>query len=267
MMTRWLNKFYMALIFIFLYAPVLVLIVFSFNAAKSRAIWGGFTFDWYLKLFHNEDILNALQVTLIVAVLSAVIATTVATVTCIGLHAMKPRLRSLIMSLTNIPNISPDLVTGIALMLLFFFIGIKTGFATLLLAHIAFNIPYAILSISPKLHQLDPNLFEAALDLGCRPGQAIVKVILPEIWPGIVTALILTFTLSIDDFVISYFTAGSQTSTLAIMIYSMARKSVNPQINALSTLLFVSVLGLLLLVNARTRRETHSRINLDVSAK
>jgi spermidine/putrescine transport system permease protein len=159
------------------------------------------------------------------------------------------------MTITYIPNVSPDLVTGISLMLLFFFVRIQTGFATLLLAHIAFNIPYAILSISPKLRQLDRNLFEAALDLGCKPAQAIWRVILPEIMPGIVTALILTFTLSIDDFVISYFTAGNQISTLAITIYSMARKSVNPQINALSTLLFVAVLGLLLLVNSRSGRE------------
>ena len=158
-------------------------------------------------------------------------------------------------NVTLIPNITPDLVTGISLMLLFYFITLKTGFATLLLAHIAFNIPYAILSISPKLRQLDRNLFEAALDLGCRPRQAIIKVILPEIMPGIVTALLLTFTLSIDDFVISYFTAGNQVSTLAITIYSMARKSVNPQINALSTLMFVVVLALLLLVNSRSGKE------------
>lgn len=255
-MKRGLDKIYLLLLFIFLYAPVLVLIVFSFNAARSRAIWGGFTFDWYIKLFHNEDILRALEVTLLIAVLSALIATFTATVTAIGLHAMKPRLRTTIMTLTKIPNISPDLVTGIALMLLFYFAGLKMGLPTLLMAHIAFNIPFAILSISPKLQQLDTNLFEAALDLGCKPRQAIWHVILPEIRPGIINALILTFTLSIDDFVISYFTAGSQTSTLAIMIYSMARKSVNPQINALSTLLFVTVMSLLLIINVRAHRES-----------
>ncbi|MDD2534863.1 MAG: ABC transporter permease [Eubacteriales bacterium] len=257
-MKKSLDKIYLFLLFIFLYAPVVVLIAFSFNAAKSRAIWGGFTLNWYIKLFHNEDILKALEITLIVAVLSAVISTFVATVTAIGLHAMKPRLRSVIMTLTKIPNISPDLVTGIALMLLFYFIGLKTGVSTLLLAHIAFNIPFALLSISPKLQQLDSNLFEAALDLGCRPRQAIWHVILPEIRPGIITALILTFTLSIDDFVISYFTAGSQTSTLAIMIYSMARKSVNPQINALSSLLFLTVLTMLLIINFRARKDVRA---------
>jgi len=252
---KWLKNGYMTLIFLFLYAPVAVLIIFSFNASKSRSVWGGFTLDWYRKLLENDEILSALRVTLIVALASALIATFVATITCIGLDAMRRRPRTVIMNISYIPIINPDLVTGISLMLLFFFIRMKTGFATLLLAHIAFNIPYAILSIAPKLRQLDRNIFEAALDLGCRPAQAIRKVILPEIRPGIVTALILTFTLSIDDFVISYFTAGSQISTLAITIYSMARKSVNPQINALSTLLFVSVLTLLLIINARSSRE------------
>ncbi|NLM76835.1 MAG: ABC transporter permease [Ruminococcaceae bacterium] len=255
MIRRLPGRLYMTLIFLFLYAPVFVLIIFSFNAAKSRAVWGGFTLEWYRKLFENRDIMNALRVTLTVAFISAIVATLIATITCLGLDAMKRRWRQAIMTITYIPNVSPDLVTGISLMLLFFFVRIQTGFATLLLAHIAFNIPYAILSISPKLRQLDRNLFEAALDLGCKPAQAIWRVILPEIMPGIVTALILTFTLSIDDFVISYFTAGNQISTLAITIYSMARKSVNPQINALSTLLFVAVLGLLLLVNSRSGRE------------
>lgn len=254
-MNKIISKAYMTLIFLFLYAPVVVLIIFSFNSAKSRAVWGGFTLEWYRKLLQNDDILGALEVTLLVAVLSAVVSTLVATITCIGLYSMQNKIRNIIMNITYIPNISPDLVTGIALMLLFFFIGMETGFSTLLLAHIAFNIPYAILSISPKLRQLDKNLFEAALDLGCKPYQAIIKVIVPEIMPGIVTALILTFTLSIDDFVISYFTAGTQVSTLAITIYAMARKSVNPQINALSTLMFLTVFILLIIVNFRSGRD------------
>lgn len=260
MIARLMKNTYMILIFIFLYAPVVVLIVFSFNKARSRAVWGGFTLEWYRKLFENDDILRALQVTLIVALISALASTVIATITSIGLNAMSRRLRGMIMNVTYIPNITPDLVTGVSLMLLFYFIGLRTGFSTLLLAHIAFNIPYAILSISPKLRQLDRNLFEAALDLGCKPRQAIIRVILPEIMPGIVTALILTFTLSIDDFVISYFTAGNQFSTLAITIYSMARKSVNPQINALSTLMFLTVLILLLLVNSRTARDQRQKL-------
>ncbi len=255
-MMKWIKHSYISLVFLFLYAPVVVLIIFSFNKARSRSLWGGFTLEWYAKLFQNQDMIAALQVTLIVALLSAFIATSIATVTCIGLNSMKKSLRSTLLNITYIPNGMPDLVTGIALMLLFFFSRIELGFATLLLAHIAFNVPFAILSIMPKLKQLDRNLFEAALDLGATPKQAILKVILPEIFPGIITSMILTFTLSIDDFVISYFTTGTQVSTLAIMIYSMARKRVNPQINALSSLLFLSVLILLVIINIRSSRET-----------
>jgi spermidine/putrescine transport system permease protein len=260
---RWLKNSYIGLVFIFLYAPVLLLIIFSFNKAKSRSLWGGFTLDWYVKLFENQDMISALQVTLIVALLSALAATAIATITCIGLNSMRKSLRATLLNITYIPNGMPDLVTGIALMLLFFFSTIELGFVTLLLAHIAFNVPFAVLSIMPRLKQLDRNIFEAAQDLGATPRQAIFKVILPEISPAIVTAMILTFTLSIDDFVISYFTAGTQVSTLAIMIYSMARKRVNPQINALSTLLFLSVLILLIIINIRSAREVKSRQNTD----
>jgi spermidine/putrescine transport system permease protein len=260
---RWLKNSYIGLVFIFLYAPVLLLIIFSFNKAKSRSLWGGFTLDWYVKLFENQDMISALQVTLIVALLSALAATAIATITCIGLNSMRKSLRATLLNITYIPNGMPDLVTGIALMLLFFFSTIELGFVTLLLAHIAFNVPFAVLSIMPRLKQLDRNIFEAAQDLGATPRQAIFKVILPEISPAIVTSMILTFTLSIDDFVISYFTAGTQVSTLAIMIYSMARKRVNPQINALSTLLFLSVLILLIIINIRSARENKSRQNTD----
>lgn len=253
---RWLKNSYISLVFVFLYAPVLILIIFSFNKAKSRSLWGGFTLEWYAKLFQNQDMIAALQVTLIVALLSAFIATTIATITCIGLNSMKKPIRAVLLNITYIPNGMPDLVTGIALMLLFYFSRIELGFLTLLTAHIAFNVPFAILSIMPRLKQLDRNIFEAALDLGATPRQAIMKVILPEIFPAVITAMILTFTLSIDDFVISYFTAGTQVTTLAIMIYSMARKRVNPQINALSTILFLSVLILLIIINIRSTRES-----------
>ena len=257
------SKIYLALIFIFLYAPIVVLIINSFNAAKSRAVWGGFTLDWYRKLFQNADIISALQTTIIVAVLSAVIATLAGVISSVGIYALPRRWRKVLMQITNIPNITPDLVTGISLMLLFYFLRAQTGFVTLLLAHIAFNIPFAILSIMPKLKQMDISLFEAAQDLGCTPAQAVRKVMIPEIRPGIVTAFILTLTLSIDDFVISYFTAGNQVTTLALTIYSMARKSVNPQINALSTLMFVTVFTLLVIINIRTsskNRLVHNQI-------
>ncbi len=254
-----LNSLYLGFIYLFLYIPILVLIIFSFNASKSRAVWGGFTLEWYTKLFQNSDILAALQTTLIVALFSALISTMIAIISSIGIYTLPRRARRSIMAVTNIPNITPDLVTGISLMLLFYFIRMKSGFVTLLLAHIAFNIPYAILSIMPKLRQMDINLYEAAQDLGCTPREAVMKVIVPEIKPGIMTALILTFTLSIDDFVISYFTAGNQVNTLALTIYSMARKSVNPQINALSTLMFVSVFVLLIIVNVRSSRTSKKK--------
>ncbi len=247
-------KFYLSLIFIFLYAPIVVLIVNSFNAAKSRAVWGGFTFDWYRKLFENAEIISALRTTIIIALLSAVISTFIALISSIGIYALSRRWRRLLLQINNIPNITPDLVAGISLMLLFLFLKVQTGFMTLLLAHISFNIPFAILSIMPKLRQMDMSLYEAAQDLGCTPVQAARKIMIPEIRPGIVTAFILTMTLSIDDFVISYFTAGNQVSTLALTIYSMARKSVNPQINALSTLMFVVVFVLLIIINIRTNK-------------
>lgn len=246
------SNLYLGLIFVFLYAPIVVLIINSFNAAKSRAVWGGFTLEWYRKLFENADIIDALRTTIIVAILSAVIATLAGVLSSVGIYALPRRWRKIMMQITNIPNITPDLVTGISLMLLFYFMRVQTGFVTLLLAHIAFNIPFAILSIMPKLRQMDMSLYEAAQDLGCTPAQAVRKVMIPEIRPGIITAFILTLTLSIDDFVISYFTAGNQVTTLALTIYSMARKSVNPQINALSTLMFVTVFFLLVIINIRT---------------
>lgn len=250
--SSFVSHIYLVLIFIFLYAPIVVLIVNSFNAAKSRAVWGGFTFDWYRKLFQNADILNALSTTFIVAILSAVVATLAGVISGIGIYALPNKWRRAILQVTNIPNITPDLVTGISLMLLFFFLKAKTGFWTLLAAHISFSIPFAVLSIMPKLRQMDMSLYEAALDLGCTPLKAVQKVMIPEIMPGIVTAFILTLTLSIDDFVISYFTAGNQVTTLALVIYSMARKSVNPQINALSAILFGTVFILLVIINIRT---------------
>ncbi len=256
-----INKLYLGFIYVFLYIPIIVLIVFSFNASKSRAVWGGFTLEWYVKLFQNSDILAALQTTVVVALLSAVFATLIAVISSIGIYTLPGKVRRSIMAVTNIPNITPDLVTGISLMLLFYFIRMKSGFVTLLLAHIAFNIPYAILSIMPKLRQMDLNLYEAAQDLGCTPREAVMKVIIPEIKPGIMTALILTFTLSIDDFVISYFTAGNQVNTLALTIYSMARKSINPQINALSTLMFMAVFILLIIVNVRSSRAAKLKNN------
>ena len=258
-MTRFLKKSYAALIYLFLYAPILILLVFSFNASKSRGVWAGFTLKWYRELFQDRQIMKALYHTIIIAVLSSTIATVIGTAAAIGIHNMKKLKRKIVMNLTYIPVVNPDIVTGLSLMLLFIFTNFRLGFVSLLLAHITFNIPYVILSVLPKLKQLDKNLYEAALDLGASPFYAYRKVILPEIMPGVITGLLLAITLSIDDFVISFFTTGSGVSTLSIIVYSMARRGINPKINALSTLLFVTVLLLLVIVNLRTSGTTNGQ--------
>ncbi|MEG0765308.1 MAG: ABC transporter permease [Pseudoflavonifractor sp.] len=249
----------MVLVFLFLYAPIFVLIVFSFNATKSRSVWSGFSLQWYIKLFQNTRILEALYTTLLVSVIAAVIATIVGTAASIGFFGMKRRPRTLCMSVSNITMTNAEIITGVSMMLLFVFAGqffqFKLGFGTLLIAHITFDIPYVILSVLPKLRQLDPNIYEAAQDLGATGFYAFRKVVLPEIMPGVLNGMLIAFTMSIDDFIISYFTAGSQTSTLALEIYSMTRKRISPEINALSTLMFLTVLILLVVVNVRQVRQ------------
>ena len=261
-------------VFAFLYLPILVLIIFSFNDSKSRTVWSGFTLNWYKELLHNESILSAFSTTIFVSVLAALIATILGTAAAIGFYHMKRKPRKILMTINNIPMTNADIITGVSLMLLFVFgfsmlnelllslrIGLKLslGFGTLLIAHITFNTPYVILSVNPKLHQMDKNLSEAAQDLGATPWQAFYKVTLPELWPGIINGLITAFTLSIDDFVISYFTAGSNISTLAMEIYSMTRKRISPEINALSTIMFVTVLALLITINVREIRQEQMR--------
>lgn len=246
-----LKNGYLGAVLAFLYAPILVLMVFSFSNSKSRAVWGGFTLKWYAHLFQDPEILSALYTTLIVAVMASVIATVIGTLAAIGLYGMKHGMRTVITNITYLPVINPDIVTGISLMILFIFMQLQLGFVTMLMAHVAFNIPYVIFSVMPKLTQLDRHVYEAALDLGATPGYALRKVILPEIMPGVVTGLILAFTLSIDDFVVSFFTsAGVQ--NLSIYIYSAARRGINPSMYALMTLMFLTVLALLIIVNRRS---------------
>ena len=247
-----LKKIYLIIIFVFLYAPVLTLIVFSFNDSKSRGHWGGFTLKWYGQLFKDRQVMSSLYNTIIIALLSALVATVAGTAAAVGIHNMKKVQKSFVMNLTYLPVVSPDIVTGISLMILFVFIRLDLGFTTLLLAHITFNIPYVVLSVLPKLKQLNKHMYEAALDLGAKPLYAFFRVILPEIMPGVVTGFLLAFTLSLDDFIISFFTTGSGVSTLSITIYSMARLGVSPKINALSALMFIVVLVLLLIVNKRS---------------
>ena len=265
----------MALVFVFLYAPILILIIFSFNAGKSNAVWQGFSLGWYKELFHNRLIMQSVYTTLLVSLLSTVIATVAGTFAAIGLSSMRRRWRNPLMTVNNIPVMNAEIVTGVSMCLLFVaFFGfwndfalwfnglqwlvrlpsLKLGFGTLLIAHITFNIPHVILTVAPKLRQLDRNLVDAAKDLGCTWMQAFWKVILPEIKPGIVSGALIAFTMSIDDFIISYFTAGTS-STLAMTIYGMTKKRVSPEINAVSTLLFVTVLALLAIVNIREARQ------------
>ena len=272
------DRVLMALVFLFLYAPIFILIIFSFNAGTSSSVWKGFSLNWYAELFHNRLIMQSVYTTLLVSLLATVIATIAGTFAAIGFYAMRRKVRDPLLAVNNIPMMNADIVTGVSLCLLFVVLfgfwnsiaewvnsvqtlitlptKLSMGFGTLLIAHICFNIPYVILSVGPKLRQMDRHLIDAAQDLGCTWMQAFWKVIIPEIKPGIVSGALTAFTMSIDDFIISYFTAGSSTSTLAMTIYGMTKKRVSPEINAISTLLFVTVLVLLAIVNLR---ESHAK--------
>ncbi|GAA0727378.1 ABC transporter permease [Clostridium malenominatum] len=250
-----LKKIYTALIFTFLYSPIVVLIIFSFNSSKSRAHWTGFTLDWYVQLFKDQQIMGALYNTIVIALIASIFATIIGTFAALGIHNMKKFGKALVMNITYLPVLNPDIVTGISLMLLFIFAKVELGFFSMLLAHITINIPYVILSVLPKIKQLNMQIYDAALDLGATPMHAYRKVIFPQIMPGIFTGFLLAFTMSIDDFVISFFTTGSGVSNLAITIWSMARRGVNPKINAMLSIMFASVILLLLIVNNRMSRD------------
>lgn len=260
-----LSRIYNGLIFLFLYAPMAVLIVFSFNSSKSRSVWSGFSLKWYSALFRDDEILSALWVTLSVALLATAVATVIGTAAAVGIHGMNGKMRKLMLSVNNIPMVNPEIVTGISLMLLFAFVyratgWLKLGYGTLLASHITFCIPYVILQVMPKLRQMNKHMYEAALDLGCTPLRAFFKAMLPEILPGVVTGALMSFTISLDDFVISLFTSGSTAQNLSVTIYSMVKRRVTPEINALSTLMFGTVLALLLLVNLyQIRDQNRSR--------
>ena len=260
------SKVYTALIFIFLYAPIIVLIIFSFNDTDtaSRTQFSGFTLRWYQRLFEDRYILEALLNTLIIAVVSAFASTVLGTMAAVGINRMKRMPKKVMMNITNFPMVNPEIVTGVSMMLLFvaavsLFGGKSLGMASLIIAHITFCLPYVILSVLPKLRQMNPNLFEAAQDLGCPPVRAFFKVVLPEIMPGIVTGGIMAFTMSVDDFVVSYFTAGTTSQPLSVVIYSMTRHRMTPKINAVSTLLFLFVLVLLIVINVRQSRDEKRR--------
>ena len=245
-----LRRIYASLIYIFLYAPIVILILFSFNESSSKTKFTGFSLKWYKELFENPSIMSALVYTLICAVLSSLIATAIGTVTAVGINKMRKGPKNFLMNLTYIPMLNPEIVTGVSLMLLFAFLNFGLGFSTMLLAHISFNIPYVIISVLPKLKQMNPHLYEAALDLGAHPLYAFCNVVLPEIKSGIVTGFLFAVTMSIDDFVISFFTTGNGVQNLSTYIYSATKRGIKPEINALSALMFAVMLVLLLIVNS-----------------
>ena len=282
------SRVFMALVFLFLYAPIFLMIIFSFNAGNSSVVWQGFSLHWYEELFQDRTIMRSFYTTILVSLLATVIATIAGTFASVGFYAMRRRTRSALLTVNNIPMTNADIVTGVSLCLLFVTVfggwnylaenyrftmnwfgtlyritlpKLSLGFGTMLIAHITFNIPYVILSVGPKLRQMDRNLVDAAQDLGCTWMQAFFKVILPEIKPGIISGALIAFTMSVDDFVISYFTAGSSVSTLAMEIYSMARRRISPEINAISTLLFLAVILLLTANNIREARAEKALAN------
>lgn len=262
----YISKIYMAIVFFFMYAPIILLMIFSFNDSKSRSVWNGFSLRWYEKLLRDSTILEAIKVTLTVSICAAVISTILGTAAALGIFSMKKTPRRIMNSLNNIPMMNPDIIMGVSLMLLFIFLYeamhlpfFKLGFGTLLIAHITFDTPYVVLSVLPKLRQMDKRQYEAARDLGATNLEAFFKVVLPQIMPGITTGMILSFTMSIDDVVVSYFTSGATSQTLGVIIFSMTKKRISPEINALCTIMFVVVLALLLIINFRELRESKKR--------
>ncbi len=276
-LKRFFQDFYLVFVLIFLYAPILTMMVLSFNSSKSRTDWGGFTLDWYRQMFQSSSIMDALYNTLLIAFISALAATILGTVAAIGINQMKRLPRSIAMGVNNIPMLNSEIVTGISLMLAFLAFGISLGFKTILLSHITFCVPYVILSVMPKLKQTSRYTYEAAMDLGAGPVEAFFKVVLPDIMPGVLSGFLLAFTMSLDDFIITHFTRGAGINTLSTLIYSEVRRGIKPSMYALSTIIFLTVLALLLITNfspekspasgekekaGRSRRETARRILL-----
>lgn len=256
MIGRFFRRFYLAILLIFMYLPIVSLIAFSFNESRNMAVWTGFSFRWYAELFRDPAIGEAVWVTLSVALLAASAATLIGTLAAIGVDSYHHKARNTMVNLTYIPLVNADIVTGISLLLLFIFFNIPRGYWTMLLAHITFDIPYVFFSVLPKLRQLDRSTYEAALDLGASPAYAVRKVIIPQILPGIVSGFVLAFTMSFDDFMISFFTTQGAIQNLSTYIYSMARVGINPTINALSAIMFVVVISLLLFINLRPVHRT-----------
>lgn len=258
MKKKGLSRTYLGLVLAFLYLPIFVLIVYSFNASKSRSVWGGFSFKWYQQLFSNALIMSSLKNTLFIAAVASVVSAVLGTAAALGIYAMRRKwFKAIVMNVTYMPILNPEIVTGVSLLLLFVFMGkegplglpLELGYLTLIIAHITFCTPYVILNVLPKLRQMDKFVYEAALDLGCNENQAFAKVVVPEIMPGIFTGFLMAFTYSMDDFVISYFVSSATSQTLPVTIGSMVRRRISPEINALSAIIFVTVLLILIIIN------------------
>lgn len=248
-MVKFIKRFYLVLIFIFLYAPIAALMVLSFNSSKYMSRWDGFSLKWYEAMFSSDLIMSALKTTLVIALISAVVSTIIGTAACLGINRMKKSARAVVMGLNNIPMVNAEIVTGISLMLCFIAFGVSLGFGTILVSHITFCIPYVILSVMPKIKQMEPSTYEAALDLGASPVRAFFKVVLPDIRPGVLSGFLMAFTMSLDDFIITHFTKGAGVNTLSTLIYSEVRKGIKPSLYALSTIMFLAVLILLVIAN------------------
>lgn len=260
--AKMLPFFLIGITLLFFYLPIMIMIVFSFNDSRSLTNWAGFSTQWYTQLFNSRDMMAAVMTTVSIALISTVISTFVGTITAIGLSKSNKVIKETVLMISNLPILNPEIVTAIGLMLLFSAFAIRRGFATMLLAHIAFSIPYVILTILPKLRTLDPNLAEAAMDLGATPWQALIKVLVPQITPGIVAGALIAFTMSFDDFVISYFVTGNGVKNISILVYTMSKR-INPTINALSTILVVIITIALVLVNALPMLRKKERIAIE----
>ena len=255
MVSKWFSRIYSGLILLFLYAPIVVLMVFSFNDSKSTSSWDGFSLRWYVELFEDERMQTAFFYTILVAIIATIISTLIGTVAAIGIFKLTKRSQALVLNINYLPVISPDIVIAVALMGLFLSFNMDFGFMTMLLSHVMFSIPYVILAVLPRLYGMNPNLAEAAMDLGATPMQAIRKVVIPEILPGILSGALIAFTMSIDDFVISYFTTGNGVTNLSIEVYSMARRGIRPTVNALATIMVSIVLVGVIVVNKYQKRQ------------
>ncbi|MBQ7718320.1 MAG: ABC transporter permease subunit [Clostridia bacterium] len=258
-MKKFFSKAYFYIVLLFLYLPILTLVIFSFNSAKSRGRWGGFSTVWYQRLFHNSSMMDALVTTVIVALLAAVISTVIGTISAIALHNSSEKFRKTMLNITYIPMMNSDIVTGVSLMMLFTFLRFRLGFTTLLISHITFCIPYVILSVLPKLYGINRSVYEAALDLGATPLTAYSKIIIPDIMPGIISGFLMSLTLSIDDFVISFFNTGAGVQNISILVYS-SKTGVNPENYALSSLMFAAVIILLLVMNLRSNHDQRRNV-------